>query len=296
MKAVDLCSATLWLGSILLTTMAVSNNVRGQSITPKILVERYYNANGMDHLEDSVDQFIVGNPTQVVTGVCVTSTATVEVIRRAAANGLNFIVTHEPTFYSGRDKTSQLTTDPVFKAKQELLIKHGIAIWRNHDHIHRREPDGIVDGIAERLGWKHNHLAAISGNQNIYRIQDSTVGELASYLAKTLKANQVRIVGDPDLSSRKVGLVVGAPGPAKQIEMLQRDDVEILVAGETREWETVEYVRDASALGMRKALILLGHVPSEEEGMRGFAKELGTLAEDIPVKFIPAGDPFLKSN
>ena len=55
----------------------------------------------------------------------------------------------------------------------------------------------------------------------------------------------------------KIGLVVGAPGSMKQISMLSRDDVEILVAGETREWETVEYVRDASALGLKKAMILL---------------------------------------
>ena len=42
----------------------------------------------------------------------------------------------------------------------------------------------------------------------------------------------------------------------------------MLVAGETREWETVEFTRDAVAAGKRKALILLGHANSEEAGMK----------------------------
>ncbi len=34
----------------------------------------------------------------------------------------------------------------------------------------------------------------------------------------------------------------------------------LIVIGEAREWETVEYVRDASQAGMPKAVIILGHV------------------------------------
>ncbi len=77
-----------------------------------------------------------------------------------------------------------------------------------------------------------------------------------------------------------------------QMRMLQRDDVEILLAGETREWETVEYVRDAAPAGKKKALILLGHANSEEGGMEYCARWFKKFVNEIPVKFIPAGDPF----
>ena len=56
----------------------------------------------------------------------------------------------------------------------------------------------------------------------------------------------------------------------------QRDDVEVLLAGETVEWETVEYTRDATDSGSRKALILLGHNNSEEAGMERLAPWLAT--------------------
>jgi putative NIF3 family GTP cyclohydrolase 1 type 2 len=89
-----------------------------------------------------------------------------------------------------------------------------------------------------------------------------------------------------------VGMVLGAGGSAAQIRMLQRDDVEVLLAGETHEWETVEYVRDAVTAGKAKALILLGHANSEEAGMENCADWLKGFITEVPVQFIPAGDPF----
>ena len=74
--------------------------------------------------------------------------------------------------------------------------------------------------------------------------------------------------------------------------MLEEDDIQLLVAGESREWETVPYVQDAIAEGRQKALILLGHVVSEEAGMEECARWLRTILPEILVSFIPAGEPF----
>ena len=73
--------------------------------------------------------------------------------------------------------------------------------------------------------------------------------------------------------------------------MLRSDQVEVLLAGEVPEWETVEYVRDASAQGRHKALILLGHEVSEEDGMKQCAEDLRPLFPKLQVMFIPAGQP-----
>ena len=70
------------------------------------------------------------------------------------------------------------------------------------------------------------------------------------------------------------------------------EKVEVLVSGESREWETVEYVRDAISAGMKKALILLGHATSEEPGMEYCATWLKTFVTEVPVEFIPAKEPF----
>jgi len=76
------------------------------------------------------------------------------------------------------------------------------------------------------------------------------------------------------------------------MDFLRRSDVEVLLIGESREWETIEYVRDASLQGKKKALIVIGHIPSEEEGMKECARWIKSLFPDLDVSFVPSGEPF----
>jgi hypothetical protein len=71
-----------------------------------------------------------------------------------------------------------------------------------------------------------------------------------------------------------------------------REDVEAVVVGESREWETVLYAVDAAAQGRRKGLIVIGHDLSEEAGMRECADWLRGFVTEVPVEFLPAGEPF----
>ena len=73
---------------------------------------------------------------------------------------------------------------------------------------------------------------------------------------------------------------------------LDGQDVDVLVIGETREWEGVEYARDGAAAGKKKGLIVLGHVPSEERGMEECARWLKTFVTEVPIQYLPGGDPF----
>lgn len=102
----------------------------------------------------------------------------------------------------------------------------------------------------------------------------------------------MRVVGDPNMPVTQIALLPGASGLTKQVKALERDDVQVLVAGESAEWETVEYARDAAAQGKHKALILLGHEVSEEAGMRYCAVWLKDVLPGVPVEYIRAGEPF----
>jgi hypothetical protein len=67
---------------------------------------------------------------------------------------------------------------------------------------------------------------------------------------------------------------------------------DVMVAGEVREWESVEYARDVAFSGRPKGLILLGRVVSEEPGMALCARWLGGLVPEVPVRPLSAGDPY----
>ncbi len=101
----------------------------------------------------TVDTLKAGNRDLKVKGIITTMFATLELIQKTIDAGANFIIAHEPTFYNHADDTKWLENDEVFRYKSELLRKHQIAIWRNHDYIHRHMPDGVATGVLAKLGW-----------------------------------------------------------------------------------------------------------------------------------------------
>ena len=122
-------------------------------------------------------------------------------------------------------------------------------------------------------------------------IPPMTLEQIARMLQEKLQMKTLRVEGDPRLVITHVALRPGASGLEKQVLALRKPGVELLIAGEASEWETVEYVRDAVAQGRPTALILLGHEVSEEPGMERCAKELRELFPGIRVEHIVAGQP-----
>ena len=217
--------------------------------------------------------------------------ATLDVLERAAAAGSNFVITHEPTFYNHLDSTSQLEkqNDAALAAKQKFIRDHHLVIWRFHDHWHMHKPDGILLGMTHALGWEKFQNPE---NQHLFTVPETTLNDLAENVKHKLDVRALRAVGDPHLKLTKVGFLPGAAGSARQIQMLEGDDVEVLLIGETPEWETVEYVADAATEHKRKGLIIIGHVKSEQAGMEECTRWLKTFIHDVPVQFIATPEPF----
>ncbi len=76
------------------------------------------------------------------------------------------------------------------------------------------------------------------------------------------------------------------------IPLISRDGVDVLVCGETREWELVEYVQDMISCGQKKAMIVVGHVVSEQAGMKLCADWLKPIVPEVPIEFVAAAEPF----
>jgi len=262
---------------------------RAAPLTAREVVEQIQKNVGVQWRSETVDKFKAGNPDTPVTGIATTFIASLDVLRRAAASGKNLIITHEPTFYNHLDNISEVEGDAVYAAKRDFIETHGLVVFRFHDHWHMRRPDGIMQGMIEALGWEKFRSPQ---GQNRFVLPSITVERLASDIKARLKIRTSRLVGDPRLKVTKVGFSPGASGSVSHIKALERDDVEVLLAGEGNEWQTAEYVRDAAAAGKPKAVILLGHVVSEEAGMEYCARWLKTFLPAVPVEFIPAGEPF----
>ncbi len=239
--------------------------------------------------DETVDTFKSGDPAAPVTGIACTFTATVDVLKRSAELGCNLVITHEPTFYNHLDDPSGLEGDPVYEAKKALLDELGMVVFRFHDHWHRTSPDGIYAGMIDKLQWAQ---CLEQGEERVFRFPGMSLEEMTAYLKEVFPDAIPRVTGDPGLKIRKAAFIAGAPGSDAHIQMLRRSDIDLIIIGEAREWETVEYVRDAVQLGQQKGMIILGHAVSEEEGMHYCAQWLSTFIDEVPVYFVEAGDPF----
>jgi putative NIF3 family GTP cyclohydrolase 1 type 2 len=261
-----------------------------QRVTAREVVAEIQKHVGVEWKKDTVDTFKAGNPDTTVTGIAVTMMATMDVLQRASAKGLNFVITHEPTFYAHLDTPEGLPeNDPVWTEKRAFIEKHRMVVWRFHDHWHMRQPDGIEAGMVRALGWEKFQRAE---DRYLFVMPETTVKKLAEEVANKLGSPVVRVVGEPEMKVTKVGFSPGAAGFARETHALERDDVQVLLVGETREWETVEYAADAVTQGRDKALIVIGHVPSEQAGMEECTRWLKGFETKVPIEFVAAKVPF----
>ena len=277
------------LMAIVLGTVA-GTTAEERRVTAREVVAEIQKQVGVEWQKDTVDTFKAGNPDTAVTGIAVTMMATMDVLQRASAKGLNFVITHEPTFYAHLDTPEEMPeNDPVWAEKRAFIERHGMVVWRFHDHWHMRKPDGIEAGMVRSLGWQ---TFQNSENEYLFVIPETTVRKLAEEVAHKLDSLVVRVVGRPEMKITKVGFSPGAAGFQVETHALERDDLEVLLVGETREWETVEYTADAVTQGRNKALIVIGHVPSEQGGMEECARWLKGFVQKVPVEFLATKEPF----
>jgi putative NIF3 family GTP cyclohydrolase 1 type 2 len=238
---------------------------------------------------DTVDTIKAGDPSTIVTGIVTCFTDSMDVLRQAVALHANLIVSHEPTFYNHRDEATLFTNDPVYKEKLAYMRDHHLVVWRFHDQWHRLVPEPMTEAFTERVGWQKYQRP---NDPFAFTIPSTTVNQLAQDLQQKLQARIVRVIGDPDLRVTGVAYRPGASGEAAQITALERDDVQVLVAGESSEWEAVMYTQDAQQQHRPKALILVGHSTSETDGMQTAATWLGKLFPGLPIHYVPSSEPY----
>ena len=232
------------------------------------------------------DKFHLGDPNIAVTGIAVTFEPTFGVLKRALAARKNFVISHESTFWDGFDPVEVMLGDPLCQAKIQFAEQNHMAVWRIHDHWHRRKPEPIFNGLARKLGWESYYNADIRPRR--YTIPEMPLDAVARHIQTKLGTQNVVVVGDPQLPVKTIGdcaHILSSVLPA-----LRACDVALV--GETPEFDTFEYVRDAGALGMKKAVVMISHEALEEWGMQIMADWLKPLVPELPVEWIPTGDPF----
>ena len=237
---------------------------------------------------ETVDTIKAGSRDRKIKGIVTSMFPTIEVIRQTIKQGADFIIVHEPTYYSGKiQEASWLEgSSTVVERKQQLLQENNITIWRAHDCVHKIKPDGVTSGVVAKLGWNDYYKG-----EKTFTIPTLSFAQLVNYVKQKLEVPQLRVIGDNADSCSRICLLPGAWGGKIQMNSIIADKPDVLIVGELSEWETAEYVRDARLLGDKLSLIVIGHAMSEEPGMEWLAQWLQSRLPGIPITHIPSGNP-----
>jgi putative NIF3 family GTP cyclohydrolase 1 type 2 len=241
-------------------------------------------------LATTVDQLRTGSLEQEVTGIVTTMFPTIEVIEKTARAGANFIIAHETPFYNNQDETDWLQQDDAYRYKVELVNKHKIAIWRFHDYWHRHKPDGIIMGNLIKLGWEKYFDA--STPRILTLPKPMSIKSIVDLTKTKLGISTVRLVGNVSQNCRTIYLAFGYMDSKMQIAAIQQYKPDLILSGETREWETVERVRDGLRMGQKTSLLVLSHSVSEEAGMEYAAKWLQSKVPGTQITHVASNNPF----
>ena len=254
----------------------------------EVMQKLYTFGAGKDYT-DSCDGIKAGSADAEVQRVAVAMTATVDVVRQAAAWGAQLLVVHEPTYYNHMDEHSD---EAVERAKRSFIESTGITIYRFHDHPHRERPDMICAGevLQMALGGEADFDFEMNDLVRIKLGEPITAVQLAEKLQQNLGIRHLRICGARDIPSTNISARFGAPFGT--FEELMRPETEILLTGESNEWTMPEYARDAAQLGFNKTVIIMGHVGSERDGMLYIADKLRELCPELTVQYFDCGEVY----
>lgn len=260
---------------------------------------------------DGCDGYKSGNPEQKCSGIACTLVPTIDAIRRAIELGCNLMYVHEPSYYMTPDYPEWKGgyRNRIYEEKRRLLEENGIVIYRDHDHAHAHEPDGIFNGVIRYLEWEKYQVVDEVPMKYcfLFDLPEMTVDELNGYLMKKIEMRGVRYIGRPESKIRRVAIVPHLyPGAflvekerdgiyddfsTRLIRKMEEQGVQAIIPGEVIEWNILSYISDASMLGRDVACFNVGHFNFEELGAR-YAKDWieELCGYKLPVYYVHTGE------
>ena len=119
---------TFLMASLGLSAVSVIRPASRQALTVGQVIDRIKTNVAIPWREQTVDNLIAGTQEMPVKGIASTMMATLDVLQRAAAKGLNMVITHEPTFIPIRIESNPSVR--IHYISSSLILSRNMA-WRS---------------------------------------------------------------------------------------------------------------------------------------------------------------------
>ncbi len=240
---------------------------------------------GTTQLSKTCDTIKFGDERKEIFKVAVCMVPTIDVIRSAKEWGADMVIFHEPLYYNHWDVPM---SDIVTQVKRSVVESSEMVFFRYHDYMHSSLIDEIIEGELTSLGLSGN----LKDGAVFVLDQPLTALTLAKLIEDRLNISHVRIAGELNKEATKIALRFGDGMSSGMIDVINDDDVEIVLTGETVEWMVSEYVRDAKSIGRNKSLIVMGHIGSERDGMKVLTEKLKKKVPSVTFRYLECGEVY----
>jgi putative NIF3 family GTP cyclohydrolase 1 type 2 len=197
----------------------------------------------------------------------------------------------------GGGRGQSMDNDPVYTAKRDYIAANNLIVYRLFENWNARQPDPQLLGLLKALGWDKNFkppegVPWATHNAAFVTIPPSTLKEAAQNIKKTLKSKTIRVVGEPETRVSKAAVSHGISLLVDLERYVAEPGVDLVIIGEPI-WENegTSYFFDIVASGQKKGLVILGQEVSSEPGCGEMATWLKSFVSEVPVEWIPTGEP-----
>jgi putative NIF3 family GTP cyclohydrolase 1 type 2 len=272
---------------------------------------------GASWKDEPWDGLQVGAMDAPVSGVAVVWAPGLALLKDAVARGCNLILCKDPVYWFEKEDplknpdtaTSRIAEGVVGRTAWDIIDKTGIHrikqefITSNKLNIYRISEnwDGghqlATQGLLRMLGWKQaDSFVADERFPNtrtvIVQIPTDDLGRVAEHAKKSVSSKATRLLGE---RSAKVTNIAVHPGfltiPAAT-RIGKTPGLDVILTGETCEWEAFTYAEDWISSGHGKGFIMLGLAAASDAAAREVAEWVHQIVPSTKIEFLAAGDPF----
>ena len=237
---------------------------------------------------ETCDTKKAGDENKEVKKVAVSMFATIPVIKKAKEWGADLLVVHEPTYYNHLDNQSD---EKIESLKRKFIEDSGLVLYRYHDYPHMAEKDFIAEGMLQYMNFEGEiERTDVFDLVRIHLKEAMTPREIAKQIEANCGIAHLRICGAADVKCDEISGMFGTPGGV--FEELKNEKCQVLLIGEACEWALGEYARDAADLGFKKAMIIMGHIGSERDGMKYVTDLINEKIEGVEAKYFEGGEVY----
>ncbi|WP_163194301.1 Nif3-like dinuclear metal center hexameric protein [Clostridium thermarum] len=235
---------------------------------------------------------MVGDRDADISSILVSLDTTLEVIKEAAQNKCELIISHHPLLFR---KAATVTEDTLLGKKIRMAIKNNINIYASHTNLDVKA-NGMNDLLIKLLGFdrgavmeKSNNPKACSkdGIGRLVELQEPmSLEALCGKVKEALKLSFIRFTGEKNWQVNKVAVINGSG--QDYFNLAARLGADCIISGDT----TYHYVSDLYEEGI--AVIDAGHYGTEWPAMMLFAENLKVLlkANSIDLPIVISGKNF----